>query len=95
MAEYRVQATLEVAKSGEYTLQSRDGAFCAGHCWLGAAATRGSSRRNGRTEKNLFRQGLQRNAGSLRIRQKIAVTLGTRSAEIRCNSKLPQIAQRA
>jgi hypothetical protein len=91
MAEYRVQVTVEVTieVTAEVARWYRDPC----HCSLGAAATCDSPRRSGRTEKNLCRQGSQRNAGSFRIRQKMAVACGTCSAEIRCNSKLPQIPQ--
>jgi hypothetical protein len=60
---------------------------------LCAAATDRSSRRSGRTEKNLCLHGSQRNAASPRIRQRIVVTPGTCSAEMRCSSRLPQIPQ--
>jgi hypothetical protein len=60
---------------------------------LGAAAALGSSWCSGLIEKNLWRQGSQRNAGSPRIRPRNAVTPGTCSAEMRCNSRLPQIPQ--
>lgn len=59
----------------------------------GVAATLRSSRSNGRTEKNLCRQGSHRNAGIRSTRQKIDVVPGTYSAEIRCNARLPQIPQ--
>ena len=61
--------------------------------FAGVAATARSSRNNGRTEKNLCRQGSHRNDGSRRMRPIIAVTPGTYSAEIRCNARLPQIPQ--
>lgn len=60
---------------------------------LGAAAALRSSWRKGLTEKNLWRHGSQRNAGSPRMRPRNAVTPGTCSAEMRCNSWLPQIPQ--
>jgi hypothetical protein len=60
---------------------------------LGAVAAECSSRRNGLIEKNLWRQGSQRSAGSPKRRPTFAVTPGTCSAEMRCNSRLPQIPQ--
>src|SRR6266852_563488 len=57
---------------------------------LDAAVTGRSSRRRGRTEKNLCRQGWHRSAVSPRIRPKAAAAPGTRSAEMRCKLKLPQ-----
>jgi hypothetical protein len=60
---------------------------------FGAATAGRSSCRNGRTEKNLCRQGSQRSAGNLRIRPKAAAAPGTYSAEMRCNFRLPQFAQ--
>jgi len=60
---------------------------------VGAGAGERSSWRRGLIEKNLWRQGSQRNAGSPRMRPRNAVIPGTCSAEIRCNSRLPQIPQ--
>ncbi len=60
---------------------------------LGAAAADRSWRRSGRTEKNLCRQGSQRNAGIPRRRLTMDVAPVMRSAEMRCNSRLPQILQ--
>ncbi len=60
---------------------------------LWPAAVDGLSRRSGRTEKNLCRQGSQRNARipSKRLTAEAAPVM--RSAEMRCNSRLPQILQ--
>ena len=60
---------------------------------FGAVATGCSSRCRGRTEKNLCRQGAQRNAWIPSKRPTVEVTPVMRSAEMRCNSKLPQIPQ--
>ncbi len=60
---------------------------------FGAAAADGLSRRSGRTEKNLCRQGSQRSARIPSKRPTVEVTPVMRSAEMRCNSRLPQILQ--
>jgi hypothetical protein len=60
---------------------------------LCVAATLSLSRSNGRTEKNLCRQGSQRNAGTRSTRPISDAIPGTYSAEMRCNSKFPQIPQ--
>jgi len=46
-------------------------------------------------EKNLFRQGAQRSAGMRKIRGMMDLTPETYSGAMRCNSKFPQILQRA
>jgi len=60
---------------------------------LGAAAADRSARHSGLMEKNLCPQGLQRNAGIPRKRLTMDVAPVMRSAEMRCNSRLPQILQ--
>jgi len=52
---------------------------------LYAAAALRDVRRTGRIEKNLFRQGTHRSAGSPSMRPTAAVTPGTCSGAIRCN----------
>lgn len=58
-----------------------------------AAATPFCEGRNGRTEKNLCRHDTQRSAGKSRMRPKKDIAPGTRSAEMRCKLRLPQIWQ--
>jgi hypothetical protein len=70
----------------------RAASLCRGYGLCGAAVT-GSSRRSGRTEKNLLRHGSQRSAGNPSSRPKKDITPGTSSGEMRCNSRLPQIRQ--
>ena len=60
---------------------------------MGVTSALRSSRNMGSTEKNLFRQGSQRNAGTRKTRPRMDAIPGTCSAEIRCNSRLPQIPQ--
>jgi hypothetical protein len=56
-------------------------------------ATCASPRLTGRTEKNLCLHGPHRNAGKCSHRHKNANQPRTYSAEIRCNSRFPQIEQ--
>jgi len=80
-------------KAEEYVLGTRRLFFLRRcYCLCGAAPT-GSSRRSGRTVKNLFRHGSQRSDGIPSSRPKNAITPGTCSGEMRCNSRLPQIRQ--
>jgi len=68
------------------------GKIYATFCSLSAAASEAVSR-SGRTEKNLCRQGSQRNDGKPSKRPTLPRKPGTCSGEIRFNSKFPQMAQ--
>ena len=62
---------------------------------LSVASALRPSRSTGLMEKNLFRQGAQRSAGMRKIRGMMDLTPETYSGAMRCNSKFPQILQRA
>jgi len=89
---FLVLGSVRVAGATKVLLAQRERRSSSGYSF-GAAATERSSRRSGRTEKNLCRQGAQRNAWIPSKRPTVEVTPVMRSAEIRCNSRLPQILQ--
>jgi hypothetical protein len=77
-----------MAKRGVQAVGKTYATFCS----LSVVASEAPSR-NGRIEKNLCRQGSQRNDGKPSKRPTLPRKPGTCSGEIRFNSKLPQIAQ--